>query len=123
VGAGRSQEAPYALKAAIPAGNWHFVLDGIIITSVDVKFELLHRRAGADTTIVMWDQHFEPMVPQLFEATPYEYDAMGAEVPFAAGDNLVFRYSATNTIQSDAWIPNGDGEHSNGRIPYLTLPK
>jgi hypothetical protein len=35
----------------------------------------------------------------------------------------VFRYSASNTIQAEAWIPNGDGKLSNGRIPNITLPK
>jgi hypothetical protein len=35
----------------------------------------------------------------------------------------VFRFTAANTIQAEAWIPNGDGKLSNGRITHITLPK
>ena len=107
----------------MPAGTYHFVLDGIIITAVDVKFELIHRRGMMNTTLVMWDQHFDPMVPQMFEATAYEIDQTAPAIDFKDGDKLVFRYSATNTIMADAWIPNGDGANSNGRIPSIRLPK
>lgn len=107
----------------MPAGTYHFVLDSIILAAVDVKFELIHRRGMMNTVLVTWDQHFEPPVPQLFEAVPYEVDQTAPAIDFKTGDKLVFRFSATNTIMSDSWIPNGDGANSNGRIPSIRLPK
>ena len=104
------------------AGTYHFVLDCIVIVSVDAQFDLMHRR-GADTTVlVSWTQHFEPL-PDSFDAQPYEVDKAAPAIDFAAGDKLVFRYSATGTTLSEAWIPNGDGKLSGGRIPSITLPK
>jgi hypothetical protein len=106
----------------VPAGTWHFVLDCIVIAGVDVTFDLLHRRAGADTVVATWTQHFDPL-PTGFDAQAYEIDQPGAAIEFVAGDRLVFRFTGANTIQSDSWIPNGDGVHSKGRIPNLTLPQ
>lgn len=123
MGAGRSQEAAYELRASVPAGTYHFVLDSIIITSVDVRYELLHRRGGSDTTLLAWEKHWDPMDPNLFEAQAYEVDMPAAAVELARGDKLVFRYSALNGTASDSYVPNGDGALSNGRIPSITLPK
>lgn len=122
MGAGRSQEAAFELKAGVPAGTYHFVLDCIVISSVDVTFELMHQR-GADTTVLAtWSKHFEPNATG-FDAQAYELDREAEAAPFKPGDKLVFRYSAANTTQLEAWIPNGEGHLSNGRIPYFTLPK
>ena len=44
-------------------------------------------------------------------------------IDFMAGDQLVFRYTGANTQSLQAYIPNGDGELSHGRIPNITLPK
>jgi hypothetical protein len=121
VGAGGSQEAEYGLKASVPAGTYHFVLDSIIIRSVDVTFDLLVRRGTTDTTLVTWMQHFDP-VPGGFDAQAYELDQDCAAIDFAAGDELIFRYSGANTTSSEAYIPNGDGNLSHGRIPHFTLP-
>ena len=122
MGAGRSQEAAFRLKAAIPAGTYNFVLDCIVIAGVDVTFTLLHERGDTETVITTWTEHFNPL-PASFDAQAYEVDMPGAKVPYEDGDKLVFRYSAENTIMADAWIPNGDGTLSSGRIPHFTLPK
>jgi hypothetical protein len=124
VGAGRSLEAKYKLKASVKAGTYHFVLDCIVIFSVDMKFELLHRRGTDDVVLAEWPQHFEPL-PDSFDAQAYEIDQTAPAIEFTAGDQLVFRYSATaaGTAQGDAWVPNGDGALQGGRIPNITLPK
>lgn len=122
MGAGRSQEAAYDLKAGVKAGTYHFVLDCIIIVGVDAQFELMHRRGSDNTVLASWSQHFEPL-PQSFDAQAYEVDKDAPAIDFASGDKLVFRYSATGTTQTEAWIPNGDGSLSGGRIPSITLPK
>ena len=43
-------------------------------------------------------------------------------IDFAEGDQLVFRYTGANTTATQAYIPNGDGAITNGRIPNITLP-
>lgn len=122
MGAGRSLEVAYDLKASVPAGTYHFVLDCIVIAAVDMKFELIWRHGGSDTTLAMWPEHFNPL-PASFDAQAYEIDQNGAAIDMTSGDQLVFRYSAENTIQAEAWIPNGDGKIAHGRIPHLVLPK
>lgn len=106
----------------MPAGTWHFVIDCIVIAGVDMTFDLLHRRGTDDAVVTTWTHHFNPL-PTGFDAQPYEIDLPGAAIDFVDGDKLVFRFTAANTIQFDAWIPNGDGQNSKGRIPNLTLPK
>ena len=45
-------------------------------------------------------------------------------INFQSGDQLVFRYEGNNApSQAEAFIPNGDGVLSQGRIPSITLPK
>lgn len=122
MGAGRSQEAPYDLKASVPAGTYHFVLDCIIIANVDTKFELMHRRGSDNVVLASWTKSFEPL-PDSFDAQPYEIGQTAPAIDFVAGDQLVFRYSATGTTLSEAWIPNGDGDLSGGRIPHILLPQ
>ena len=122
MGAGGSQEAEFALKGSVPSGTYHFVLDSIIIRSVDVTFDLFWRRGTTDTMLATWMQHFDPL-PGSFDAQAYEIDQTGAAIDFMPGDQLIFRYSAENTTSSEAYIPNGDGKLSHGRIPHFTLPK
>lgn len=122
MGAGGSQEAEFDLVASVPAGTYHFVLDSIIIRSVDVTFDLVWRRGTTDMPLASWDKHFEPL-PGSFDAQPYEVDMAAPAITFAAGDQLVFRYTGANTSSAEAYIPNGDGALSNGRIPNITLPK
>lgn len=121
MGAGGSREAEFSLVADLPAGTYHFVLDSIIIRSVDVTFDLFVRRGTTEMPLISWTKHWEP-IPASFDAQAYEVDMSAPAINFVAGDQLVFRYTGMNTTSSDAYIPNGDGFRSNGRIPSITLP-
>jgi hypothetical protein len=124
VGTGGSREAAYALKADVPAGTYHCIIDSIIIRPVDVTFELLWRHAdGHDSTLGIWNEHFDPNEGANFDAQPYEKDVEAPAIDFADGDQLVFRYTGMNASVSEAYIPNGDGAGAHGRIPSFTLPK
>lgn len=130
MGVGDSQlEAAFALRGPIPAGTWHLVGDGAIIASVDVRFELIWRSRGADggtggTDVVLasFDHHFDPQASG-FDAVAFEGDAAGPAAAARAGDQLVLRFTASNTTASTAYVPNGDGAQANGRIPYVDLPQ
>lgn len=122
MGSGGSYEAQYALKASVPAGTYHFVLDAVIISSVDVTFDLIWRRGTTDTALSSFTEHYEPLGGGNFDAQPFEYDESAPAIDFMPGDELVFRYSGMNATSSQAYIPNGDGENSHGRIPNITLP-
>jgi hypothetical protein len=123
VGTGGSQEASFSLLAGIPAGTYHFVLDAVVISSVDVQFDLVHRHAGTDTTLVTWMEHYEALGGGNFDAQALEYDETAPAVDFQSGDQLVFRYTGRNGAAAETFIPNGDGSLSKGRIPNITLPK
>lgn len=122
MGAGSSQEAEFDLLGDIRAGTWTLVADGIITESVDVTFELLVRRGGTDLPLASWDHHFDPRGGGNFDAVIYEDTAAVDEVVYEDGDQLIFRYSAGDTVAAMAYIPNGDGARQNGRIPHLILP-
>ncbi|MFT3699204.1 MAG: hypothetical protein QM831_39015 [Kofleriaceae bacterium] len=122
MGSGGSYEALYALKASVPAGTWHFELDAVIIASVDVTFDLIWRRGTTDMPLTSFTEHYEPLGGGNFDAQPFEYDETTPAIDFQAGDELVFRYTGANTASSQAYIPNGDGSASHGRIPNITLP-
>ena len=119
---GSSQEAAYALKASVPAGTYHLVLDSIIIKPVDVTFDLIWRQGATDISLATWTQHFDPLPGASYDAQPFEFDEPCGAINFKAGDQLVFRYTAANTTSLEAYIPNGDGVHANGRIPNIQLP-
>jgi hypothetical protein len=123
VGAGGSLEAAYKLKASVPAGAYHCIIDAIIIRPVDVTFDLIWRRDATDMVLATWSEHFDPPPGANFDAQAYEIDVDAMAIDFEPGDQFVFRYSATNTTASESFIPNGDGTLSNGRIPNFTLPK
>jgi len=123
VGAGGSQEAPYTLKAKVPAGTYHLVMDAVITLSIDVQFDLIWRRGDTDTVLATWNQHFDPNGGGNFDAQPWEYDEDCAAIDTLKGDQLVFRYTGTGGATNEAYIPNGDGPFSHGRIPNITLPK
>ena len=96
----------------------------MITASVDTTFSLIWRHAdkSADTVLATWMQHWEPLADG-FNAQPYEVDEPGPAIDAKPGDQFVFRYAASGTTTSaEAFIPNGDGAHSNGRIPAITLP-
>jgi len=123
VGSGGSQEAPFDLEGSVPAGTYHFVLDGIIEASVDVTFDLIWRRGSTDTTLVEWTMHFDPKGGGDFSATAYEVDEATQAIDYESGDQLVFRYTGANTTSTMGYIPNGDGALSKGRDPNITLPQ
>jgi hypothetical protein len=122
VGAGRSLEADYQLSGAVGAGSWSFVLDGICLESVDVTFELLLRASDDDTRLAAFTQHFDPVDGGGYTAQAFEHTEELARVEAADGDRLVLRYTGEGSDLMMAWIPNGDGESTGGRIPYLDLP-
>ncbi len=124
MGTGSSQEAEYDLAAGIPAGTYHFELDAVIIQPVDVQFDLVWRRGGTDTTLVTFSEHYDPAGGGNFDAQPFEYDEVATTaVDYKSGDKLVFRYTGMNGNVAQAYIPNGDGALSKGRIPNITLAK
>jgi len=123
VGPGRSQDAPYDLKATVPSGTYHVICDAIVIRAIDVTFSLLARRGAEDTVLSTWDQHFEPLPGGVYSAQPYELDREAPAIDFLEGDQLVFRYAGANSTSEQAFIPNGDGDVTGGRIPSITLPR
>ena len=122
MGPGGSQEAPFDLRASVPAGTYHVECDAVIIAPVDVTFTLIWRRGTTDTTLAQWMRHWDPLPPGMFDAQPYEVDMAAPAIDYQKGDRLVFRYAAANTTSAEAFIPNGDGPLSKGRIPNITLP-
>lgn len=123
MGPGRSQEAPYNLEDDVPAGTYHLVVDAIIIRPIDVTFDLVHRRGATDIVLASWVEHFEPLPGGIYDSQPFEYDREAPAIDFEAGDQLVFRYSGANSTAEQAYIPNGDGALTGGRIPNITLPR
>jgi hypothetical protein len=115
------------LKAKVPAGTYHLVLDAVIPTPVDVQFGLSWRHGDGsharDTVLATWSQHFDPRGDGTFDAQPFEYDEDCAAIDMIEGDQLVFSHYATaGAMNAVGYIPNGDGRLSNGRIPTITLP-
>jgi hypothetical protein len=123
VGTGSPQEAEYTLNADIIAGEWHFVGDGIIVQPVDVTFDIFVRKAaGGEIMLATFTQHFDPL-PVGFEAQPFERRFEGVAIDQEPGDQLIFRYSGSNTTVPMAYVPNGDGFRANGRIPFVDPPE
>lgn len=114
-------EAEFTLRGPIAAGSWRLVADGIILEPVDMRFELLWRSSAGDQVIATFDHHFDPP-PNGFDAVAYEDTREADTVPATAGDQLIFRYQALNATRPVAYVPNGDGESHNGRIPFIELP-
>jgi len=99
------------------------ICDAIVIKPVDATFDLIHRHDGGDTVLASWTQHFDPLANGEYTAQPYELDVQAAAIDQHSGDQLVFRYSGANTTAQMAFIPNGDGAITDGRIPNITLPR
>ena len=126
MGSGGSLEAEYTLKADVPAGTYKVICDAIIIRSVDVTFDLIwrHGDGSADTILATWTQHFEPLGGGAFTAQAYELDVpTTVKIEAAENDQFIFRYTGMNSTAMMAFIPNGDGEVTGGRIPNITLPR
>lgn len=113
----------FDLRASVPAGTYHVECDAVITASVDVTFTLIWRRGGTDRPLAQWMQHWDPLASGRFIAQPYEVDMAGMAIDFQPGDQLVFRYAGANSTADEAFIPNGDGASSSGRIPAITLPQ
>jgi hypothetical protein len=112
------------LSGSIAAGTWRLVADGIIIEPVDVRFQILWRRAdGDDVELAAFTHHFDPLPNGQYVAQAYEETAEVGEVPAADGDQLVFRYSGESESLPMAYVPNGDGDRVGGRIPYIEIPR
>ncbi len=125
MGAGRSLEAAYRLAGRIPGGTWTFVLDGICLDAVDVHVELLLRAGpgdGDERELAALDHHFDPLPGGEYRAQAFEEDAGLDAVEAASGDRLVLRFTGDESDLMMAYIPNGDGDLTGGRIPYLDLP-
>jgi hypothetical protein len=101
------------------------VLDAIITKPVDVTFDLIwrHGDASPDTVLASWMEHYEPLGGANYDAQPFEYDQTCDAITYASGDQLVFRYTGANGTSMESYIPDGDGQFANGRIPYITLPR
>ena len=105
----------------MPAGTYHFVLDCIVMASVDVTFELSARHGSDSVVLATWKKHFDPLATG-YDAQPYQVDKTAPAIDVVAGDELVFRFSASGTTKTEAWIPNGEGQLAHGRIPNIALP-
>lgn len=120
---GSHLDAAFSLRAAVPAGTYHIECDAVITASIDVTFSLIWRRGPADMLLAQWMKHWDPRVGS-FEAQPYEVDMAAQGIDYKPGDQLVFRYAGNGPpgTLAEAFIPNGDGQNSHGRIPAITLP-
>ena len=124
MGVGDSLEAATTLAAPIAAGTWTLVGDGIVFAPIDVRFEVLRRRAAAPALAVFHvDHHFDPPATGGFAAVTFDATAAGAAVDYAPGDSLVWRFTPSGTDAQATYIPNGDGANAHGRIPSLALPR
>ena len=125
MGAGSSLEAAFTLTDSIPAGTWRLIADGIILEAVDVTFELLVRPADGsdDRVLATFTRHFDPLPGAVYEAQPYEDSAEVGAVDADDGDRLIFRYRGESAGLAMAYIPNGDGSLTDGRIPNIELPR
>lgn len=124
MGAGRPQEAEFSLVDGVPAGRYTLVADGIITGAVDVTFEVIWRRGGEpsrDVVLATWQHRFEPRPDGTYDAQPLELGADVSAITYEPGDQLVWRYNGIGTTPM-AYVPNGEGDRANGRIPHLVLP-
>jgi hypothetical protein len=107
----------------VPAGAYHVICDAIITESVDATFTLIWRRGSTDTALTEWTGHWDPLPSGKYDAQPYELDVSAPAIDFKSGDQLVFRYHGVSTRLREAFIPNGDGDRANGRLPNIRLPQ
>ena len=133
MGVGDPLEAAFTLAGPIKAGEWDLIGDGIVVVSggVDIRFDVIWRPrtdagVGADVPLVSFQNHFAslPAGPGQFNAVPFEATGSGVAADAVAGDLLVLRFTAMNAPPGAmAFVPNGDGFKTMGRIPSITLPR
>lgn len=123
MGAGSSLEAAFSLRGPIAAGTWRLVGDGIILEPVDVTFEIIWRHGGADDVLATFEHHFDPLPNSAYVAQAFEDTAEVDAVDASSGDLLVLRYSGQSASLQMAYIPDGEGDHAGGRIPFIELPR
>jgi hypothetical protein len=90
---------------------------------VDVQFDVLWRAGGVDTTIASVTHHYDQDPNGRFNAIAFETDLDGEAANARPGDKLVLRMSTPTTTVAIAWLPNGDGYKTGGRVPSLKLPR
>jgi hypothetical protein len=122
VGAGSSLEAGYTLSGPLGAGTWRLVADGIVLQSVDVTFDIVWRSGGDDQVLASWQRHLDPLPGGEYRAQPFEESAEVEGQQAAEGDQLILRFRGEGSDLPMAYIPNGDGELTGGRIPFIDLP-
>ena len=134
MGAGSSfsfLEAPYKLHGPIAAGSWGLVGDGIVAgndaKSINVLFEVRWRKQGqsdasGDTVLMSASNTFLRNSAALFDAAQFSTTVPGIAADAHEGDTLILRITATGGDSGALFIPNGDGDHANGRIPRIDLP-
>jgi hypothetical protein len=105
----------------VPAGTWHVIADAVVNEEVDVLFELVLRRAGSDTTLASWTQHFAAPSGLAGIYVPVELDVDVPALDTQDGDQLVYRYTGTNAADPTAFEPNADMA-GTGRDTSFTLP-
>jgi hypothetical protein len=71
---------------------------------------------------VSWQEDILPG-PNVSQAVPIELTATGAAVAVEDGDQLVFRYTGESGDLPMAYVPNGEGANTGGRIPFIELPR
>lgn len=86
-----------------------------------MTFELFLRRGDDDRGLARWAKHFDPAT-SIANAQAYDVEKEAPAIEWSAGDQLVLRYTAEGSTEAEAWIPNGDGTLSHGRIPSIALP-
>lgn len=124
-------EAAYTLSAAIPAGEWTLVGDGILagsgVQTMTVLFEVRLRKKdqstdAADLVLVSTTNSFSRDMTKPFAAVPYQAKIAGLAAPADSGDRLVLRITATGGDAGGTFILNGEGRNSGGNIPRIDLP-
>ena len=49
--------------------------------------------------------------------------AQAPAVDVEEGDLLIFRYTGQSAELGMAYVPNGEGDRTGGRIPFIDLPR
>ena len=124
MGVGDSLEAAIVLETDIPAGSWRLVGDGIVFAPVDVRFDVIRRHLPAsDQLMTTFNHHFDPQADKSFNAVAFEATNQGTMAAVQKGDLLILKFTTTAGGTNAVFVPNGDGEKTKGRIPYLEIPQ